>query len=250
MMTGDENDHRALNDLLPQLKAETGIDLVISAPALAALIDKTAQDLAAPQSPFDLIEYLGFLTTSYMSAGRFLQLNDLLDDPAETPPDWDFAGLHPTQRQQRRHLRPGHQGRSVWATRSSASRACTAARSSTSIARTCSTRPASSRPSHLGRVQGGRREAQHADDVAGCSFIGANDFSLATVDWYTRFITTGGVLMTGSPQTKNFKPQLNSRGGRCAADAHRPAALRAEERRPRTASPRTSTVSRRARSRR
>jgi multiple sugar transport system substrate-binding protein len=47
-------------------------------------------------------------------------------------------------------------------------------------------------------------------DVAGCSFIGANDFSLATVDWYTRFITTGGKLMTGSPQTKDFKPNLNS----------------------------------------
>ena len=53
----------------------------------------------------------------------------------------------------------------------------------------------------------------HTDDVAGCSFIGANDFSLAAVDWYTRFITTGGVLMTGSPKEKNFKPQVNSPEG-------------------------------------
>src|SRR4029077_20706485 len=80
MVTGDENDHRALKDLVPQLKAETGIDLVISAPALADQIAKIAQDLAAPVAPFDLYEYLGFLTTSYMSAGRFLQLNDLLND--------------------------------------------------------------------------------------------------------------------------------------------------------------------------
>ena len=50
----------------------------------------------------------------------------------------------------------------------------------------------------------------HSDEVAGCSFIGANDFSLATVDWYTRFITTGGALMSGDPKTKNFMPQVNS----------------------------------------
>jgi multiple sugar transport system substrate-binding protein len=53
----------------------------------------------------------------------------------------------------------------------------------------------------------------HSDDVAGCSFIGANDFSLATVDWYTRFITTGGVLMSGDPGAKTFKPNVDSPEG-------------------------------------
>src|SRR5262249_11510119 len=53
-------------------------------------------------------------------------------------------------------------------------------------------------------------KALKTDDVAGISFIGANDFSLATVDWYTRFITMGGKLMTGSPATKDFKPNLDS----------------------------------------
>jgi multiple sugar transport system substrate-binding protein len=46
--------------------------------------------------------------------------------------------------------------------------------------------------------------------VAGCSFIGANDFSLAAVDWYTRFITTGGVLMSGDPNGKDFRPHVDS----------------------------------------
>ena len=46
LMTGDENDHRALGDLLPQLEAETGIKLEITSPALGALIEKT---LAEPQ---------------------------------------------------------------------------------------------------------------------------------------------------------------------------------------------------------
>jgi ABC-type glycerol-3-phosphate transport system substrate-binding protein len=53
----------------------------------------------------------------------------------------------------------------------------------------------------------------HKGNVAGCSFIGANDFSLAAVDWYTRFITTGGVLMTGDPNGKDFRPQVNTPEG-------------------------------------
>ena len=71
----------------------------------------------------------------------------------------------------------------------------------------------------------------HKGDVAGCSFIGANDFSLAAVDWYTRFITTGGVLMSGDPKAKTFKPNVDSpEARRRLADADRPAALCAEER--------------------
>ena len=50
-------------------------------------------------------------------------------------------------------------------------------------------------------------------NVAGCSFIGANAFSLAFVEWYTRFITNGGVLMTGDPNGKDFRPHVNSPEG-------------------------------------
>src|SRR5205085_821156 len=53
----------------------------------------------------------------------------------------------------------------------------------------------------------------HSGDVAGCSFIGANDFSLATVDWYTRFITTGGKLMSGDPNGKDFAPHVDTPEG-------------------------------------
>jgi multiple sugar transport system substrate-binding protein len=56
-------------------------------------------------------------------------------------------------------------------------------------------------------------EKLHSADVAGCSFIGANDFSLATVDWYTRFITIGGQLTEGDPKQKTFKPRVNSPEG-------------------------------------
>ena len=43
--------------------------------------------------------------------------------------------------------------------------------------------------------------------------IGANDFSLAAVDWYTRFITTGGKLMSGDPNGKEFRPHVDSPEG-------------------------------------
>src|SRR5579862_8870747 len=38
LMTGDENDHRALGDMVGKLKDETGIELEITSPALGPLI--------------------------------------------------------------------------------------------------------------------------------------------------------------------------------------------------------------------
>ena len=74
-------------------------------------------------------------------------------------------------------------------------------------------------------------EKLHTGDVAGCSFIGANDFSLATVDWYTRFITTGGVADDGQPEGEELQAAGQFAGRhRRPADADRPPALRAEER--------------------
>src|ERR1700677_1520446 len=95
LMTGDENDPRALGDLLPDLAAETGIKLEITSPALGALIEKTLQNLKADKSSFELIEYLGFLTTQQVGGGYFEQLNKYIDDANETPPDWDFKDFIP-----------------------------------------------------------------------------------------------------------------------------------------------------------
>ena len=56
LMIGDENDERALADLLPQFEAETGMKLEITAPALGPLIEKTVQILKADKPSFDLVE--------------------------------------------------------------------------------------------------------------------------------------------------------------------------------------------------
>jgi multiple sugar transport system substrate-binding protein len=208
LMTGSENDHRALADLLPQLKEETGIELEISALALDALIPKTAQELAAPQSAFELIEYLGFLTTGYMKNGSFLQLNEFKDDPSRTPADWDFDDFADANLNNVGIFDPAtgmigegdklfgipglHSGSVVYFYRTDLFEAAGLAA-----------------PTDWDQVMAAA-QALKTDDVAGISFIGANDFSLATVDWYTRFITTGGQLMSGSPADKDFKPNLTS----------------------------------------
>ena len=38
----------------------------------------------------------------------------------------------------------------------------------------------------------------------------SGDVSMFLVDWYTRFVSTGGTLMSGSPRQKNFTPRLTS----------------------------------------
>jgi multiple sugar transport system substrate-binding protein len=211
LMTGDENDHRALGDLLPQLEAETGIRLEITSPALGALIEKTLQNLKAERSSFELVEYLGFLTTQQVGGGYFQQLNAYIEDPSETPPDWDFPDFIPGAMKNvgiydmKTHTVgqgsdvygiPGlHSGSVIYFYRKDLFDAAGLA-----PAKTWDEFKAASQKLHKGAV-------------AGCSFIGANDFSLATVDWYTRFITTGGKLMSGDPNTKNFRPQVDTPEG-------------------------------------
>jgi ABC-type glycerol-3-phosphate transport system substrate-binding protein len=210
LMTGDENDHRALGDLLPKLKEETGIELEITSPALGALIEKTLQNLKADRSSFELIEYLGFLTTQQVGGGYFEQLNSYVDDPNQTPPDWDFKDFIPnalnnvgifdmktgTRAGNAIYGIPGlHSGSVIYFYRKD-------------LFEKAGLQPAKTWDEFKAAAQ-----KLHSADVAGCSFIGANDFSLAAVDWYTRFITTGGKLMTGDPHAKNFKPRIDSPEG-------------------------------------
>ncbi|WP_442582871.1 extracellular solute-binding protein [Mesorhizobium sp. ASY16-5R] len=211
LMTGDENDHRALADMLPKFTEETGMELEITSPALGALIEKTLQNLKAEKSSFELIEYLGFLTTQQVGGGYYEQLNAYIDNASKTPPDWDIADFLPPAMAnvgifdmatgtvgQGKDIYgiPGlHSGSVIYFYRKDLFEA------------------AGLKPATTWDEFKAAAEKLHSDDVAGCSFIGANDFSLAAVDWYTRFITTGGKLMTGSPKEKNFMPQVNSPEG-------------------------------------
>ena len=69
LTTGDEQDHRALTDLMSQFESDTGMTLEVTAPALGPLIEKTLQNLQAPSSSFEIINFLGFLTPQQVGAG-------------------------------------------------------------------------------------------------------------------------------------------------------------------------------------
>ena len=211
LMTGDENDHRALADLMPDFESETGMKLEVTSPALGPLIEKTLQNLKAPQSSFELIEFLGFLTTQQVGAGYYEKLNPFIDDATLTPPDWDVGDFLPpamsnvgffdmaTQtvgKGKDIYGIPGlHSGSVIYFYRKD-------------LFDAAGLKPATTWDEFKAAAM-----KLNTADVAGCSFIGANDFSLATVDWYTRFITTGGKLMSGSPKTKDFKPNVDSPEG-------------------------------------
>ena len=173
----------------------------------------------------------GFLTTQQVGGGYFEQLNNYIDDPNETPPDWDFKDFIPGALRNvgiydlKNHTLgqgndvygiPGlHSGSVIYFYRKD-------------LFDAAGLKPAKTWDDFKSTAQ-----KLNKGGVAGCSFIGANDFSLAAVDWYTRFITTGGVLMSGDPNGKDFRPHVDSPEARQRpADADRRAALRAKKRHP------------------
>ena len=211
MLLVPEGEDRAMADLMPQFEAETGMKLNITAPAVGPLIEKTLQNLKADRSGFEIINYLGFLTTQQVGGGFFEQLNSYIENADETPPDWDFADFIPGAVKNvgifdlKTHGRgqgkdiygiPGmHSGSVIYFYRKDLFDA------------------AGLKPAKTWDEFRETAKKLHSDKVAGCSFIGANDFSLAFVEWYTRFITNGGVLMSGDPNGKDFRPNVNSPEG-------------------------------------
>jgi multiple sugar transport system substrate-binding protein len=210
LMVGGEGEDRAIADLLPELEAETGIKLEIQAPALGALIEKTFQIVKSDHSPFELISYLGFLTTQLVGAGGFEQLNAYIDNPDETPPDWDFKDFIPAAVKNvgiydlKTHTKSGS---AIYGVPGLESTSCIY------FYRKDLLDAAGLKPAQTWEEFNSNAQKLHKAGVAGCSFIGANDPSLGLVDWFTRFITIGGTLMTGDPNGKDFRPHVDSPEG-------------------------------------
>jgi multiple sugar transport system substrate-binding protein len=210
LMVGGEGEDRAIADLVPELEAETGIKLEIQAPALGALIEKTFQIVKSDHSPFELISYLGFLTTQLVGAGGFEQLNTYIDNPNETPPDWDFKDFIPAAVSNvgiydlKTHTKSGS---AIYGVPGLESTSCIY------FYRKDLLDAAGLKPAQTWEEFNSNAQKLHKAGVAGCSFIGANDPSLGLVDWFTRFITIGGTLMTGDPNGKDFRPHVESPEG-------------------------------------
>jgi multiple sugar transport system substrate-binding protein len=210
LMVGGEGEDRAIADLIPQLEAETGIKLEIEAPQLGPLIEKSFQILKSDRSPFELISYLGFLSTQQVGAGFYQQLNAYIDNPEETPADWDFKDFIPVAVKNvgtydlKTHTKTGS---AIYGVPGFESTSCIY------FYRKDLFDAAGLKPAKTWDEFKSNAQKLHKGDVAGCSFIGANDASLGLVDWFTRFITIGGRLMSGDPNGKDFRPHIDSPEG-------------------------------------
>jgi multiple sugar transport system substrate-binding protein len=210
LMVGGEGDDNAVTDLIPQFEAETGMQLEVQAPQLGPLIEKSFQIIKADSSPFELISYLGFLTTQLVGSGGFEQLNAYMENPEETAPDWDFKDFIPAAVNNvsifdlKTHTKTGTAIYGIPGLETT---------SAVYYYRKDLLDAAGLKPATTWEEFQSNAQKLHKGDVAGCSFIGANDPSLGLVDWFTRFITIGGRLMSGDPNGKDFRPNVNSPEG-------------------------------------
>lgn len=203
-----EGDDKAVQDKIPEIKEQLGINVEMTALAAGPLNEKAAQSLNAAEGSFDLINVLGFTVSQFVGGDNYELLQPYLDDPAKTPADYDlsdflegqleYVGYYDIAKQQfggdSLYLIPGlHGGSVIMYYRQDLLDAAGLA-------------PPATWDEYVAAA-----EALNRDGVAGNSMVAkSGDVSMFLVDWFTRFATTGGVLMNGSPGDKTFEPNLTS----------------------------------------
>lgn len=210
-----ERNAEGVRDKIGEIKERFGIDLQVTDLALGDLIAKNAETLRAPQSEYEIVHVLGFTVAGTAGAGLLERLNPYVEDPNKTPPDYDFPGDFPDGQLNYAgyfdidsqqfggddlYLIPGiHSGSVILFYRKD-------------LFDTAGLEAPKTWDDYLAAAEALNWDRLEfpTDEVAGNSMVGANDVSLFLVDWYTRFLGMGGTLMTGSPQAKNFTPQLTS----------------------------------------
>ncbi|MDQ3553077.1 MAG: extracellular solute-binding protein, partial [Chloroflexota bacterium] len=201
-----ERNAEGVRDHIDEIRERFGIELEVTEYALGDLIAKNAETLRAPQSEFEIVHIIGFNVAAVSGAGLLEPLNDYIENDA--PEGYDFPGDFPegqlnyisyydVENQEFGgddvYLIPGiHSGSAVLYYRED-------------LLDAAGIEPPTTWEEYLEAA-----EALHSDEVAGNTMVGANDVSLFLVDWYTRFKSMGGELMTGSPQDGDFTPQLTS----------------------------------------
>ena len=202
-----ERDELGLKDRLEDIKATMGLDVEVTTMALGALLESNNQNLRAPESAFDILHVLGFSVAGTVGADLFQELTPWVVDPARTPENYDLAdfpagvleytGYFDIPSGQfggnNLYLIPGiHSGSCILFYRKDLLDAAGVA-------------VPTNWEDYLAAA-----EKLTSGDVAGNSMIGANDVSLFLVDWYTRFITMGGQLTTGSKTDKTLQTNFTS----------------------------------------
>jgi multiple sugar transport system substrate-binding protein len=209
-MVDGERDEKGLQDLEGDIEAATGINIELTTMAIDSLLESNDQVLRADESAFDILHVLGFSIAGTVGADLYEPLNDYLSDPARTPPDYDvndfpagqlaYTGFFDVENGEfggdTQYLIPGiHSGSVLLFYRQDLLDAAGIAVPTTWA-------------EYLAAA-----EALTTDDVAGSAGVFANDVSTMLVDWYTRFITTGGEFTSGSKNDGTLTTNLDSPEG-------------------------------------
>jgi multiple sugar transport system substrate-binding protein len=211
LIDAGETDEKGLQDKISEVKNRFGITMEVTTLALGPLIAKTTEVLNAAESPYDIITVVAIQVPVWVAQGKFMRLNDWINDRSRTPADYDFAdfpkpsvmNLNWDSEAQTYSadkdiaLIPGIHSGSVLAFY----RKDLLDKAGLAIPKTWDEWLAAAKAMH------------NPPNVYGCSMIGANDFSLTSVDWWHRFENIGGKLFTGSLKGKDYKPNVDSPEG-------------------------------------
>lgn len=206
ILVAAEGDDKGVRDKIPEIKRRFGIDVKMTALPVGPLNEKLSQNVKAPTSSFDAIMVLGFTVSAFVGGGFFEPLNKYLK---RVPADYDFpedfpqgelnyVGYYDVKRQRAGgktlYLIPGlHGGSVVLFYRKD-------------LFKAAGLKPPTTWAAYLNAAK-----KLNTGGVAGNSMIAkSGDVSMFLCDWYTRFVNMGGILMSGSPQAKNYKPRLTS----------------------------------------
>jgi multiple sugar transport system substrate-binding protein len=208
VLVDGERDERCLVDREAEIEAATGIDIQLTTMALPALFEALNANLNADESAFDIMHVLGFWVAGMVGSGRFERLNDWVADPSRTPADYDFADFPEGQLQYTGYfdveagefggddlyLIPGiHSGSAILFYR-------------TDLLEAAGIAVPTTWDEYLEAAK-----LLTKDGVFGNVNTGnTTDPTLFLVDWYTRFITKGGELTSGSKADKSLRTNLDS----------------------------------------
>lgn len=213
LMVSGEDDAEPLRDAVADIKQRFGIKLVVTDLAIGTMHDKGLASLRAGTATYDIIDVLGYWAAEFVGPGYFTPLDSFVSSAKLTAPGFDlgdftsqqldYVGYFNTKTQSfgkpgALYMIPGaHAGGALMYYREDLLKAHGLAVPKTwqDYQKVCQ---ALNNP---------------GNGMHGTSFVGANDPSLFLVDWYCRFVSDGGQLMSGSPTTHNYMPHVDSPKG-------------------------------------
>lgn len=211
LLVDGERDQNGLLDKEAEIEAATGIDINVTVLALGNEVEAVGQAIQADESPYDIVDVLGFFIAGSVGTGRFEQLNDYLNDPSKTPEDYDFEDFPPGVLEYQGYfdveagqfggddlyLIPGiHSGSAILFYRAD-------------LLEAAGIEVPTTWEEYLTAA-----EALTDGNVAGSAMIAASgDVSAFLVDWYTRFITMGGEMVSGSKDDGTLRINLDGPEG-------------------------------------